>query len=172
MKQLGQTLTNDYTTERMSTLSHTAFLKTLPDTLRPLLPDTLQGFQVRQPWSLLQIHYGEPSLHYEVGHYAHQPGRHVSGWELGFHCESRDHDLNLLLLKGFRHHLFEIKATLGESIEAERWDRGWTKIYEVYPDEPLTEAYRAVVAGRLAGIIICLHPIFVDLRRAAAEIYR
>ena len=156
----------------MNTLSRTAFIKSLPDALRPLLPIALQGFHVRYPWSLLQIHYGEPSLHYEVGHYSPQAGRNVAGWELGFHCESRDRHLNVLLLQGFRHHLFEIKETLGESVEAEMWDRGWTKIYEVYPDEPLTEAYRAAVAGRLAGIMACLHPIFVDLRRSAAEIYR
>lgn len=156
----------------MNTLSRSAFIKSLPDVLRPLLPVALQGFHVRYPWSLLQIHYGEPSLHYEVGHYSSQPGRNIGGWELGFHCESRDRHLNVLLLQGFRHHLFEIKETLGEGIEAEMWDRGWTKIYEVYPDAPLTEAYRAAVAGRLAGIITCLHPIFVDLRRSAAELYR
>lgn len=156
----------------MSALSQTAFINTLPDVLRPLLPLTLQGFQVRRPWSLLQIHFGEPSLHYEVSHIAPRPDRQNAGWELGFHCESRDHHLNRLLLNGFRRHLFEIKETLGDSIEAEMWDRGWTKIYEVYPDAPLTEDYRAAVAGRLALIITCLHPIFVDLRRTAADLYR
>lgn len=157
----------------MSALSQTAFVHTLPDVLRPMLPPVLQSFHTRYPWgSLLQIHFGEPSLHYEVGHVSQRPGQTVTGWELGFHCEARDHNLNRLLLDGFRRHLFEIKAELGERIEAEMWDRGWTKIYEVYPDEPLTEDYRAAVAGRLAAIITCLHPVFVDLRRSAAEIYR
>lgn len=156
----------------MELLSATAFITTLPDTLRPWLPPNLQGFQVRRPWSLLQLHYGEPNLHYEVGRAAPGPLRQVTGWELGFHCEARDHHLNRLLLDGFRRHLFEIKETLGERIEAEMWDRGWTKIYEVYPDGPLTAEYRAAVAARLAAIITCLHPVFVDLRRAAAEIYR
>jgi hypothetical protein len=86
----------------------------------------LQGIKVKQPWRwLIQFHYGEPWLHYEVS----RPRNHA-GLELGFHCESRDKDLNRFLLLGFRHHLFEIKDTLGESIEAEMWDRGWTKIYE------------------------------------------
>lgn len=156
----------------MSAISQTAFINSLPDFVRPLLPAPLRGFQVRRPWSLLQIHYGEPSLHYEVGRVSPDAIRRVEGWELAFHCESRDHQLNRLLLDGFRRHLFEIKATLGERIEAEMWDKGWTKIYEVYPAAPLTEAYRAEVAGRLAAIIACLHPIFVDLRQSAAEIYR
>lgn len=157
----------------MNTLSTNAFLKSLPVVLRPLLPAALQDFQFRLPWSsLLQIHYGEPSLHYEVARVAERPGRSHAGWELGFHCEARDHTLNRFLLDGFRRHLFEIKAELGESFEAEMWDRGWTKIYEVYPEEPLTERYRAAVATRLAAIVVCLHPLFVDLRSAAAAIYR
>lgn len=156
-----------------TSLSTNAFLKSLPDALRPQLPPPLHGFQWRIPWGgLLQIHYGEATLHYEVGHVGERPGRSRTGWELGFHCESRDHALNRFLLDGFRRHLFEIKAELGDSIEAEMWDRGWTKIYEVYADEPLTEAYRDAVAARLAAIIACLHPVFVDLRSAAAAVYR
>lgn len=157
----------------MKTLSQTAFVESIPNALRPLLPVELRGFQSRRLWgSLLQIHFGEPSLHYEIGHVYNRPGQTVAGWELGFHCESRDHKLNRLLLDGFQRHLFEIKATLGETIEAEMWDRGWTKIYEVFPDGDLTESYRDALAGRLAEIITCLHPVFVDLRRAATEIYR
>lgn len=157
----------------MEPLSAGAFLQGLPDLLRPLLPPRLQGFQTRFPFrGLLQIHYGEPALHYEVGHISARPGSRALGWELGFHCEARDHQLNRLLLDGFRRHLIEIKATLGDGIEAEMWDRGWTKIYEVFPDEPLTVDYQARLAARLAEIITCLHPFFVDLRRAAAEVYR
>ena len=157
----------------MTTLSHTAFVQSLPEALRPLLPPPLQGFQFRYPWrTLLQIHYGEPLLHYEVGHIGQRPGQRIAGWERGFHCEARDHTLNRFLLDGFRRHLFEIKGALGDSMEAEMWDRGWTKIYEVYPDEPLTPEVRDAVAGRLAAIIACVHPVFVELRSAAAAIYR
>lgn len=157
----------------MTTLSSTAFIHGLPEITRPLLPVALRGFQVRYPFRmLLQIYYGEPALHYEVGPVPARPGRRDDGWELGFHCEARDHHLNRLLLDGFRRHLFEIKATLGEGIEAEMWDRGWTKIYEVFPGEPLTADYQARVGGRLAEIISGLHPFFVELRQAAAEIYR
>jgi hypothetical protein len=157
----------------MTTLSTPAFLNGLPEITRPLLPAKLQGFQVRFPYrSLLQLHYGEPALHYEVGQVPQRPGWRAQGWELGFHCESRDHHLNRLLLDGFRRHLFEIKSVLGEGIEAEMWDRGWTKIYEVSAGDKLTAAYQEQLGRRLSEIIACLHPIFVDLRRAAAEIYR
>jgi len=149
-------------------LSRTKFLKTLPDVVIPELPETLRGIKVRQPYRwIVQLHYGEPRLHYEVSSAKHRPG-----WELGFHCEARDKRLNRFLLEGFRRYLFEIKDTLGEQVEAEMWDRGWTKIYEVYPEGNLTEAYQRQVGARLAAFIVCLHPIYVELRSAVSRSYR
>lgn len=149
-------------------LSQTKFLKTFPDVLIPLLPEPLKRIQVRQPYRwLIQFHYGQASLHYEVSR-----AKYRDGWELGFHCEARDRDLNRYLLHGFRRHLFEIKDALGEQIEAEMWDRGWTKIYEIYPDGDLTSEYQARAAARLAAIISCLHPIYVELRNDVARVYR
>jgi hypothetical protein len=52
------------------------------------------------------------------------------------------------------------------------WDKGWTKIYEVYPEESLTEEYQEAVGGRLAQIITCLHPIFIELRNDVARVHR
>ena len=152
----------------MSTLSYTNFIKTLPEAVKVELPESLQGIKVRQPWRwLVQFHYGEPRLHYEVS----RP-RNRDGLELDLHCEARDKELNRYLLFGFRHHLFEIKDTLGESIEAEMWDKGWTKIYEVYPYETLDEEFQKAGGRRMAEIIVCLHPIFVQLRNDVARIHR
>ena len=152
----------------MTTLSQNKFLQTLPDIVVPHLPPSLQTIQARQPFRwLLQFHYGEPRLHYEVIHIRRQ-----HSWELGFHCEARDKDLNRFLLDGFRRHLFEIKDTLGPTLEAEMWDKGWTKIYELYPAAPLTLDYQQKIGRRLADIIICLHPIYVHLRDTVTRTYR
>lgn len=152
----------------MSQLSNSKFLKTLPDVVLPSLPEALQNIKVRQPYRwLVQFHYGEPWLHYEVSRALRR-----NGWELGFHCEARDKRLNRFLLDGFRRNLFEIKDILGEKIEAEMWDRGWTKIYEVYPEEALTSDYQRRVGARLGKIICCLHPFYVDLRGSIASVYR
>ncbi len=152
----------------MSTLSSTKFLRTLPEVVLPILPPALQHIQVRQPFRwLVQFHYGETRLHYEVAR-----SQRRNGWELGFHCEARDKRLNRFLLDGFRRHLFEIKDTLGDKIEAEMWDRGWSKIYEVFPDGPLTADYQIQLGNRLAEIINCLHPFYVDLRGSVASVYR
>ncbi|MCA9873840.1 MAG: hypothetical protein KC441_09300 [Anaerolineales bacterium] len=152
----------------MTTLSRNKFLQTLPDVVVPSLPPNLQGIKSRQPWNwLVQFYFAEPRLHYEVS-----KAVRTGGWELGFHCEAKDKNLNRLLLTGFRRHLFEIKDTLGGSIEAEMWDRGWTKIYEVYPEADLTAAYQVELGRRLAEIIACLHPIFVDVRNTIASVHR
>jgi hypothetical protein len=152
----------------MSRLSNAQFLRTLPEIVIPELPSPLQTIQTRQPYRwLVQFHYGEPWLHYEVSR-----AKRRDGWELGFHCEARDKRLNRYLLEGFRRNLFEIKDTLGEGIEAEMWDRGWTKIYEVVSFEALTPTYQKRVGSRLAEIIVVLHPIYSNLRSAVAEIYR
>ena len=152
----------------MSQLSHAQFLRSLPEAVIPNLPPELQSIQFRQPWRwLAQFHYGEPWLHYEVAR-----AQRREGWELGFHCEARDKRLNRYLLDGFRRNLFEIKDALGEGMEAEMWDRGWTKIYEVVPPEPLTTDYQGRIGSRLAQIIVVLHPIYVQHRNAVAEIYR
>jgi hypothetical protein len=149
-------------------LSYHRFLETLPPVLVPLLPPRLQQVKTNRPWRwLIQFHFGEPRLHYEVVR-----TRNGRGLEVGFHFESSDRLLNRFLLDGFRRHLFEIKDTLGKSVEAEMWDKGWTKIYEVYPEKPLTPAYQAEVAQRLAGMMTCLQPIFIELRAAVAQVYR
>lgn len=143
-------------------------MQTMPDAVIPHLPKELQGIQVRQPWRwLIQFHFGEARLHYELSRVARR-----DAWEIGFHFESGDKQLNRFLLNGFRRHLFEIKDTLGETFEAEMWDKGWTKIYEVVPAEPYTEAHQAQIGHRMAKVITCLHPIFVELRQQAARIKR
>jgi hypothetical protein len=149
-------------------MKYQEFLKTMPEIIVPALPESLHGIKVRQPYRwLIQFHYGEPRLHYEVSRSQGQ-----KGLELGFHCESRDKALNRLLLFGFRQHLFEIKDVLGESMEAEMWDRGWTKIYDVYPLADFTAEHQQEVGQRMVKIIACIHPIYVELRSQAQRVYR
>jgi hypothetical protein len=152
----------------MSEISRAQFLRTFPEVVLPQLPEHLQGITARQPYHwLVQFHFGEPRLHYELS-----PVRRRQAWELGLHFEARDKALNRYLLLGMRRHLFEIKSALGDNIEAEMWDRGWTKVYEVIPAEPLTTAFQASLGARAAAVITCLHPIFVSLRRDVASVHR
>lgn len=152
----------------MTQLSQAKFLQTLPEQIIRQLPAPLQTIQLHQPWRwLVQFHFGEPRLHYEISRAAH-----VDGWELGFHCEARDKSLNRLLLHGFRRHLFEIKDLVGEQVEAEMWDKGWTKVYQVVASQPLTTAYQAELSQRMALMITHLHPIYAEIRQQVAKLHR
>jgi hypothetical protein len=42
----------------------------------------------------------------------------------------------------------------------------------VYEERPLTSDYQVEVGQRLAEIMICVHPIFIDLRQQVRAIYR
>ncbi|HLF27649.1 MAG TPA: hypothetical protein VJG32_15040 [Anaerolineae bacterium] len=137
-------------------MNSSEFFGALPDSVRAQLPRPLQNFKVsRRSW-LVQLYYTQPLLHYE----AWNLGARRGGIELGLHFESRDPAENARLLIGFQSHLFEIKAELGTAIEAEQWDRGWTKVYEVIPRESFTADYLKQVAARLAQIIGVMQPIF------------
>ena len=153
----------------MSELSFNNFVGTLPEIVLPALPAVLRAaVVVHQPFrAIIQFHFGEKRLHYEMGRAYGRPG-----WELGLHCEARDKQLNRFLLLGFRRHLLEIKDTLGAQVEAEMWDCGWTKIYEVVADAPRTAAFQAQLGQRLAALMVGLHPIFIELRSEVSSVYR
>lgn len=84
--------------------------------------------------------------------------------ELGLHFESRNPAENRALLNGFAAHLVEIKAVLGNGMEAEQWDKGWTKVYETIALQTYDATYLNLVAHRLAEIVTALHPIYRLLR--------
>jgi hypothetical protein len=134
-------------------------MRALPAAARARLPGKWQNFKTQvRPW-LVQLSYADPLLHYEVWTLGGRRGV----LEIGLHFESRDPAMNARLLDGFMRHLFEIKAELGDSFEAEMWDKGWTKVYETIPLETFDEAYVDRVARRLAQVIVVLQPILEHL---------
>lgn len=149
-------------------MKYLEFLRTMPDVVLPHVPAHLSGIKPHQPFRwIIQFNFGEQRLHYEIGRVAHS-----KDLELAFHFESKDKTLNRYLLTGFRRHLFEIRDTLGPQIQAEVWDRGWAKLYERVPEAPITADYQLEIGQRLAEIISCLQPIFVDLREDVRQIHR
>ena len=135
------------------------FMRTLPAATRAKLPPQWQDFKTHvRPW-LVQLSYGDPLLHYDVV----TLGQRRGVLEIGLHFESRDSAVNARLLEGFLRHLFEIKVELGDSFEAEMWDKGWTKVYETIPFETFDEVYVERVARRLAQVIVALQPILEHL---------
>jgi hypothetical protein len=144
-------------------MKSTEFMRALPNAVRAKLPKPLQAFKNNlRPW-LAQFYYANALLHYEVVTHGERRGI----LEIGLHFESRNPDENARLLNGFMQHLFEIKAELGDQVEAEMWDKGWTKVYETIPLETMNEAYLDRVAERLARMISVLQPILEKVTRDA-----
>ena len=136
-------------------------MRAIPPAAQAKLPTELQDFKVaRRSW-LVQLYYADPLIHYEVATLGVKRGE----LEIGLHFESRNSATNERLLDGFMQHLFEIKAELGDRVEAEMWDKGWTKIYETLPMETFDAAYVDRVAARLAQIIVVLQPILEEVLR-------
>jgi hypothetical protein len=129
-------------------------MKAIPDAVRPHLPPDLRDFRWHARAWLVQIHYGQPALHYEVWS---MPYRNVL--ELGLHFEQRDPAANARLLAYFDAHAIAIKAELGERVEVEPWDRGWAKVYETWPLEPFEPPFVERVAERLAQMVAYLQPL-------------
>ncbi len=137
------------------------FMRAIPAATRAQLPKRLQTFKVNvRPW-LVQLYYTDPLLHYEVVTLGERRGQ----LEIGLHFESRNSVINAELLDGFLQHLFEVKAELGDQVEAEMWDKGWTKVYETLPLETFNTEYLERVARRLATMMTALQPIFEQVAR-------
>ncbi len=133
----------------------------VPDAVRRHLPEgpLLQRGRV-WPWGV-QLYDDDSRFHYEV---SRVPPRLGDRLELGLHFESRSAADNQGLLRGFAGHLLELKHELGEGVEAEPWDRGWTKVYDTIPLLPYDAGYLDQVARRLAEIIQVMHPLYRSLR--------
>jgi len=120
------------------------------------------------PWGV-QLYEDDPRYHYEVARVTPRLGDRL---EIGLHFESKNPADNRELLAECQVHLLEIKAELGDSVEAELWDRGWTKVYDTLPLAPYEPAYLDTVARRLAEIARVLQPIYRQaLRREGGRIY-
>jgi hypothetical protein len=136
------------------------FLRGLLEAARARLPAELQPFQARQQPALVKVFYGDPAIHFEV--WLHRARGRV---EVGLHFETRDAARNARMLEYVADELAFLKAALGEGLEAEPWDKGWTRVYQVLPLEPLLPDFRARLAEHFALFIETLEPV----RRAAVE---
>jgi len=138
------------------------FMKAIPDAVRPHLPPALRDFQWHARAWLVQIHYGQPAVHYEVWSMQYR-----DLLELGLHFEQRDPAANARLLAYFDTHAIAIKAELGERVEVEPWDKGWAKVYETWPLEPFELSFVEKVASRLAQMIAYLQPLLDGFKDSA-----
>jgi hypothetical protein len=135
----------------------TDFLRGVLDGVRARLPAELHYLQSRQQGSLIKFFAEDPSIHFEL--WLHPARGRV---ELGLHFESRDADRNLRLLELVADELLFLKQALGNGLEAEPWDKGWTRLYLSYRIERYGHEEQDHLVSAFAEFIEIVEPIRRD----------
>lgn len=128
--------------------------------LAALPPGLARGITSHVRFSLLQLHFGDTTVHYEV--WVQRRGQPAGQGiiEVGLHFEGRDGDRNRALLAGLVTHAGELMDALGPRIEPEEWTKSWTRIHETLPlDAPLDERLADALGGRVALWIETCEPL-------------
>ena len=130
------------------------FLEALSDLVRQQLSPELRDFQVTaSPMSLVKLHYGRPTVHYEV--WVQKRRGEV---EMGLHFEG-DAESNRRHLELLSRRRDAIRSALGPGVDAEPWDKGWTRVHETVPLEPLNDDFLVELSFKLSAMIRTLEPM-------------
>ena len=133
------------------------FLELLPDLVRQQVPPELADFQVaHRMTSLTKLYFDHLAVHYEV--HIQRTKKEV---ELGLHFES-DPDSNFQNLELMSQRTKDIKESLGADVEIEEWVRGWTRVHETVPLEPLDDDFLVEISIKLSSMMRTLEPILRD----------
>jgi hypothetical protein len=142
----------------MSELKHTQFMQGLSSLIKEELPPKYRQFHLGETRWFFQLYFGkEKAVHYEVSRMTAVCGRML---EIGLHFEAKDKARNQFLLDSFGRYILELREGLGDQLVAEVWDRGWTKVYEAYPNEELTPEAQQFAAQRLGKLIVVMQPLY------------
>jgi hypothetical protein len=142
-------------------LSTAEFLRGVLEAARARLPGPLQQLETRHQGSLIKLWRDEPAIHFEMAVH-HGRGR----VELALHFETRDAQRNRRLLEYVADDLPFLKEALGTGLEAEPWDKGWTRLYLTRPVERLGADEQARLAVAFAEFIEVLEPISQEAAEA------
>lgn len=135
------------------------FLRRVVEATRQQLPPEWQAFHHRLRFSLAQLYYADPRIHFE----AWVQGRN-SRVELGLHLEA-DKATNDRLLSYLASRFIEVQAELGPQVELEQWTRTWGRVHQTVPYTRLDEELVQAVAERLAQMIALLAPMLEEAQR-------
>src|SRR4030042_859375 len=124
------------------------FLMLVQERLEPLLPPSACGgrsFQARVRFTLLQVYFEHPSLHYEVW-----PQRKTGRIEIGLHFEGEP-ETNYRWAAVLAERMPEVLAALGPAMELEEWTPAWTRLHQTPPLGALDESEAPEAAERVAA---------------------
>jgi hypothetical protein len=116
------------------------------------LPPAVPAPERKVMWTILQLHYGDPNVHFEL---QPSPGRRQI--ELGLHFEGTP-EANDAWAAALALRAPEFMAALGDEWELEEWTASWRRIHRVFRFERLNSELGHVVADELVKALTVLGP--------------
>lgn len=98
-------------------------------------------------WTILQLHYGDPRVHYEL-----QPQPARRSIELGLHFEGAA-ELNEARAQVVANEGHSLAAALGPEWELEEWTGSWRRLHRTWRTDVLTRSVAEDVAGELRKLV-------------------
>ena len=134
------------------------FLYQVRDSALTALTPALGEPRSRVVFSSLQVHFGDPRLHYEVW-----PVRKTGLMELGLHAEGPQ-DWSRAVAEGLAAAADELREMLGAGYELEDWTASWCRLHRTLPLRRLDDALAVEAGEALRELIEASEPV---LRRLA-----
>jgi hypothetical protein len=131
--------------------------------VRRELAEELTMFRSATHFSILQLWFGNPALHYEAWIRSR-----LDVIELGLHFEA-DPLTNARLLAAFRARERAVRKALGDDSRIETWDKGWARIWEPISLARLDAEFVARIASRLAAYVTGLERVLRQELPAGVE---
>lgn len=137
------------------------FLFYCEDQAMARLPAGFPQPERRVMWTILQLHYGEPDIHFEL-----QPQVSRGIVELGLHFEGPV-EANEAAALVLAERIGDVLPPLGEGWELEEWTASWRRLHRTFPFERLDGALAREAAEAFARLLVTLAPLVPELIRAA-----
>lgn len=141
---------------RDGTLKAREFLFFTEDLALAALPDSLPRPERKVMWTILQLHFGNPNVHFEI-----QPQANRRVVELGLHFEG-PLEANEAWAAHISANAGDVLYALGPAWELEEWTATWRRLHRTYPFERLTTALGRTIAEELAKALVALHPLVLS----------
>lgn len=141
---------------RDGSLKAREFLFTAEDLALAALPPGFPQPERRVMWTILQFHYGDPNVHFEL-----QPQVSRGQVELGLHFEGLV-ESNERWAQRIADHAIPVAGTLGPEWELEEWTASWRRLHRVFKFQKLTGGLAADVAAQFTLLMQTLEPLVVE----------
>ncbi len=135
------------------TLKAREFLFACEDRAMAQLSPSLPRLERKVMWTILQLHYGDPNVHFEV-----QPQVSRRQVEVGLHFEGVV-EKNEEWAQRIADMAAPIAGTLGPEWELEEWTASWRRLHRVFAFDRLTSPLASEVAEQYALLITTLQPV-------------